>query len=157
MKLRLIRRFNCDKYCIGSLYINDKYFCDVLEDTDRGLDSRMPLKELLKIKVKGKTAIPTGTYRIDMNTVSPRFSKKQVYKFCNGKLPRLVNVLAYDGVLMHIGNKPEDTDGCLLVGQNKVKGQVINSTVTFINLYDRLRCVKPKEEIWITIERTYKV
>lgn len=153
MKLRLVRIFNCKEYCIGKLYVNGKYFCDTLEDTDRGLKQSMKLEEVLKIKVKGKTAIPTGTYKITLDVVSQKFSKKNVYKFCKGKLPRLVDVLGYLGVLMHIGNKPEDTDGCVLVGENKVKGQVINSTATFIRLYEVL--AKAKEDITIKVERNY--
>lgn len=155
MKLRLVRIFNCKDYCIGKLYVNGKYFCDTLEDTDRGLKQSMKLEDLLKIKVKGKTAIPTGTYKITLDVVSQKFSKKNVYKFCKGKLPRLIDVLGYSGVLMHIGNKPEDTDGCLLVGENKVKGQVINSTATFYKLYEILQSVKKGEDITIKVERNY--
>lgn len=70
--------------------------------------------------------------------------------FCQGKLPRLLDVPGYEGVLIHIGNTPEDTDGCLLVGYNKVKGQVIDSTKAFKELYSILSSAK--DEIEITIE-----
>lgn len=155
MKLKLVRRFNCDKYCIGSLYVDGKYLCDTIEDTDRGLDQKMSLKEIINRKLKGITAIPVGVYRVVINIMSPRLSKKPQYKFCKGYVPRLLNVKGFDGILMHIGNKAEDSLGCILVGENKVKGQVINSTAAFHKLYDILS--KSKDEITIEITRTFKV
>ena len=156
MELLLKRRYNCKDYCIGSLYINGKYFCDTIEDCDRGLDSSMTLKEILKRKIKGLTAIPVGVYGIIMNAISPKFAKKQQYQFCKGKLPRLLNVKGYDGVLIHIGNTAKDSEGCILVGENKVKGQVINSTETFRRLYAiLLKAYENKEGIYMTIVRNY--
>ena len=69
INLRLERIYKGVSYTIGKLYLNGKYFCDTLEDTDRGLKDTMPTEEIEKIKVYGKTAIPTGTYKVDMNTV----------------------------------------------------------------------------------------
>ena len=109
----------------------------------------MPSEEIEKIKVYGKTAIPTGTYKVDMNTVSPKFKDRTWAKPYSGKLPRLLDVKGYSGVLIHVGNKPEDTLGCLLVGENKVKGQVINSTAAFNRLMTELNKDK---NIEITIE-----
>lgn len=159
MKIQLKRTYNNDRYCIGHLYIDGVFVMDTLEDTDRGLDQKMSLKQIAAIKKKSVTAIPTGLYRIDMKTVSPKYSKKKFFMdLCKARMPRLVNVPGYSGVLMHPGNKPEDTDGCLLVGQNKVKGQVINSTLCFVKLYDILeQATLNKEEIWIEITRAYKV
>lgn len=139
-----------DLYTISKLFVDGNYHCDVLQDTNRGLTQSMTLEEINSIKVKGKTAIPKGTYRVTLNVVSPRFSQKAQYAFCQGKLPRLLDVPGYEGVLIHIGNTPEDTDGCLLVGYNKVKGQVIDSTKAFKELYSILSSAK--DEIEITIE-----
>lgn len=139
IKLRLERTYKGVSYTIGKLYLNDKYFCDTLEDTDRGLKSTMSKEEIEKIKVYSKTAIPTGTYKVDMNTVSPKFKDRVWAKPYGGKLPRLIDVKGYSGVLIHVGNKPEDTLGCILVGENKVKGQVINSTATFNRLMTELK------------------
>ena len=153
MKLILKRIFKGDKYTIGNLSINNKPFCDVLEDVDRGLDSSMPISQILSLKKKGITAIPRGTYEVVMNVVSAKFSKYTQYAFCGGKVPRLLNVPGYDGVLIHIGNKPEDTEGCLLVGKNTVKGMVTNSTETFLSLYKNLKnAFELNEKIYITIE-----
>jgi hypothetical protein len=153
MELKLIRKYKTKNYCIGHLYINGIYECDTLEDTDRGLTEDSPLSEIQSKKVYGETAIPTGTYKIDMNTVSPKFKDRSWAKFCGGKLPRLIDVPGYSGVLIHVGNKPADTLGCILVGDNKIKGQVINSTSTFQELYSlMLKAKVAGEEITVTIE-----
>lgn len=149
IKLKLQRTFKGVSYTIGKLYLNDKYFCDTLEDTDRGLRSTMSVEEIEKIKIYSQTAIPTGTYKIDMNTVSPKFKDRAWAKPYGGKLPRLINVKGYSGVLIHVGNKPEDTLGCILVGENKVKGQVINSTAAFNRLMTEL---SKDSNIELTIE-----
>lgn len=138
MKLELKRIFKGPKYTIGKLYVDNQYICDTLEDTDRGLKQTDPLSSIQKKKVYGQTAIPTGTYGITLNVISPKFKDRSWAKFCNGKLPRLLNVPGYDGVLIHVGNKPEDTLGCILVGYNKIKGQLINSTEAFKKLYSVL-------------------
>lgn len=152
MKLLLKTIAKKDKYTIGKLYVNGEYFCDTLEDTSRGLTSKMSEYEISKIKVHGNTAIPTGTYKITLDIISPKFSKYKQYKFCGGKLPRLLDVPGFEGVLIHIGNTPKDTEGCILVGENKVIGGVINSTVYFKKLYSLLlEASNNKEEI--TIEK----
>ena len=153
MELKLKRIFKGDKYTIGNLFINDKKFCDTLEDTDRGLDASMPISKIMTLKKFGITAIPKGTYEVVMNVVSAKFSKYKQYTFCGGRVPRLLNVPGYDGVLMHIGNKPEDTDGCILVGKNTVKGMITSSTETFMSFYKILEdASKRNEKIHITIE-----
>ena len=125
-------------YTIGRLYIDGEYFCDTLEDTDRGLCQGQSVDALRRMKVKGSTAIPMGRYKITLNVVSPRFGKRAQYQRIGGRLPRLLDVPVFDGVLIHIGNTPKDTEGCILVGENKVVGQVVNSTATFYRLIDRL-------------------
>ena len=153
MKLLLKRIAKQKTYTIGKLYINDVYECDTLEDTDRGLSDDMSVEEINKKKVYGQTAIPTGTYEINMDVVSPKFKNRSWAKPYNGKLPRLMNVPGYEGVLIHVGNKPENTLGCLCVGQNKIKGQVVNSTATFHELMAKLVKAHDKgENISITIE-----
>lgn len=140
MELTVERKYKKQGYTIGNLYINGEFFSNTLEDTDRGLKDSMTLDEILKQKNPSNTAIPSGTYSITLNVVSPRFGSRPFYKeVCNGKLPRLLNVKGFDGVLIHAGNTAEDSAGCLLVGQNKVKGQVINSQATFRELYKLLK------------------
>ena len=126
MELKLIRKYRCSNYCIDKLYINNEYFSDALEDPDRGLTDTMSLEEIKKIKIKGNTCIPYGTYDITLAVTSPKFGSKSFYKqVCNGKLPRLLNVKGFDGILIHVGDGPNGhklTEGCLLVGRNTIKG-----------------------------------
>ena len=138
MKLTLHRRYKGTEYTIGTLYIDGVRFCDTLEDRDRGLDSEMGLAKIVAKKIFGKTAIPTGVYVIDMRTVSPKLKNRLWAQPYNGVVPRLLNVKGFSGVLIHPGNTADDTDGCVLPGENKVKGKVINSTVTFHKLMTRL-------------------
>lgn len=154
MKIVVKRIAKKPEYTIGKLYIDDVYFCDTLEDTDRNLSQTDTLPEISAKKVYGKTAIPSGTYKIDMNTISPRFSKQSFYKdLCNGKIPRLINVPGFSGVLIHIGNSPTDSNGCILVGKNKTVGKVIDSRNTFIRLYNKLiTAYKNNQQIIIQIK-----
>lgn len=152
MKLKLDRKYKKPNYTIGKLYINDKYFCDSIEDADRGLKDSMNEAEIKLKKVYSKTAIPTGTYEIIMNTISPKFKNRSWAKPYGGKLPRLLNVKGFDGVLIHVGNKPEDSLGCILVGKNNIKGQVTESTITFNKLMkELLQAHLKKEQITITL------
>lgn len=150
MELHLKRIAKRETYTIGRLSIDGVRFCDTLEDTDRGLRQDLPVSVLKAKKKKGVTAIPTGRYRVTLAVQSPKYKDRQQYAFCNGCVPRLLNVPAYEGVLIHIGNTPQDTEGCILVGENKVVGKVINSTNTFYRLYERLR--NATDLIYITIE-----
>ena len=114
----------------------------------------MTEQQVRSIKIPGKTAIPTGTYKINMNVVSPKFGSKSFYKqTCNGKLPRLMEVVGYQGVLIHAGNTERDTDGCLCVGKNKKVGMVLESKETFAKLVKDylIPANKRNESITITI------
>lgn len=153
MELRLRRIAKKQLYTIGRLYVDDVYFCDTIEDKDRGLDQRMPLDLLKRIKVYRETAIPTGTYTVAMGTRSPKFSQKVSYNFTEGRLPRLLSVPAYDGILIHAGVNQNSSAGCIIVGQNKVVGQVVNSMATFKRLWKVLDdAYKRGEKITIKVE-----
>ena len=144
MELRLDRKYRCSNYCNDKLYINNEYFSDALEDPDRGLTDTMSLEKIKKIKIKGNTCIPYGKYNITI-TYSPRFKKN---------LPLLNNVKGFDGIRIHSGNKPQDTEGCLLPGFNKVKGQVIDSRVTTDKLIAQIQQALNKgEKVTITITK----
>ena len=130
MKIQLIRKHRKTNYTIGQLFINNQYFSDTLEDTDRGLKDSMSLEEIRRIKVFGSTCIPYGTYKVTI-TYSPKFKKN---------LPLINNVKGFEGIRIHSGNTNYDTQGCVLLGFNKVKGKVINSKDTvdkFINLVQK--------------------
>lgn len=150
MELTLRRIARKDTYTIGRLYIDGEYFCDTIEDRDRGLSQELPVSVNKKLKRAGSTAIPVGRYRVTLDVVSPRFSKKATYQSIGGRLPRLINVPAFDGVLIHIGNTANDTEGCILVGKNTAVGKVLNSRTTFFALYERLK--KENGTIYISIK-----
>ena len=150
MELTLRRIARKADYTIGRLSVDGKYFCDTIEDCDRGLRQELPESVNRAKKRKGITAIPTGRYRVTLGVRSPRFSTKKQYAFCDGYLPRLLNVSAFDGVLIHIGNTAKDSEGCILVGKNKEVGKVLESTATFHALYEKLRA--SKSLIFIKIE-----
>lgn len=154
MKILVERKWKKEEYTIGKLYIDGTFFCNTLEDKDRGLKNTMPLEEIRKNKKPGVTAIPTGTYNVRMDIVSPKYSSKEWFiKNCHGaKMPRLDNVPGFEGILIHCGNKASDTDGCLLVGKNDVKGMVTKSKEYFLQLYNKMYAAYSKgEKIEITV------
>ena len=140
MKLELVRIANRPTYCIGKLYIDGVWFCDTIEDTDRGLDDSMSVYEILKKKIKGETAIPTGIYKIEI-TYSPKYKRM---------MPLLIGVKGYSGIRIHSGNTSKDTEGCLLVGRNTKVGMVTDSRNTYQRLFARLQNAK---DILIEIKR----
>ena len=143
MKLLLKRIAFKETYTIGKLSIDGAYFCDTLEDKNRDLNHDGDLNDAGEGKVMHETAIPFGTYRVVVN-VSPRFGRE---------LPRLENVPHFDGILIHRGNTDADSSGCILVGENKVKGKVINSTPYEIELVKRCKeALARGEKITITVE-----
>lgn len=145
MRLTLIRIANRPTYCIGKLYIDGKWFADVLEDVDRGLDDKMSVEDILKLKVKGETAIPTGIYEVTI-TYSPKYKKL---------MPLINNVKGYSGIRIHSGNTAKDTEGCLIVGKNTKVGMVTDSRVTYNALFKKLNQTNSK--IIIDIQRKYTV
>ena len=140
MEILLIRKYKKPTYTVGNLYINGKWIANTLEDADRNLNSSMSVEQIKAIKKPNETAIPTGTYEVTLDTFSPKFGNKSFYKkTCNGKLPRILNVKGFDGVLIHCGNTNLDTSGCILVGRNLEKGKVLKSQETFEKLYKILK------------------
>ena len=105
-----------EKSTIGELTLDGKHVCFVLEDKVRAAT---------EMKVWGETAIPYGRYQM-INTESPRFKRK---------MPRLVNVPGYSGVLVHWDNKSADTEGCLLLGTSKSVDWVSDSRKAFDVFY----------------------
>lgn len=127
LKLLLTRNWKKSEYTIGRLSVRGEFFCNTLEDTVRDLTKTE--------KVYGKTAIPAGTYEVSMNIISPKYSKKPTYKWCDGRMPCLLGVPNFKGILIHPGNTADDSLGCILVGENKVKGRLVNSQKTFRRLW----------------------
>lgn len=153
MELKLKRIALRGTYTIGKLYVDGIYVSDTLEDKVRDLNKDGDLNGAGEGKVYGKTAIPYGRYEITMKVQSPKYSQRASYAWCNGYLPRLLNVPHFDGILIHAGNTAEDSAGCVIVGENKVVGRVINSMATLKRLVSILKHASDNgEKIWITIE-----
>lgn len=114
MILELKRLYFKETYTIGKLFVDGDFLCDTLEDKHRP-DG---------IKIYGETCIPEGTYRVILN-YSNRFKKI---------MPLLLNVHSFEGIRIHSGNTDKDTSGCILVGENKEVGKLINSRIAFNNL-----------------------
>lgn len=135
MKLNLKRIALREGYTIGRLFVDGQYWCDTLEDRVRDLGKEQ--------KVPGQTAIPYGTYEVVVN-LSPKFKRL---------LPRVLRVPHFEGVLIHRGNTAADSAGCILVGENKVKGKVLNSTYWEKRITEYLLDAQNRnEDIEITIE-----
>lgn len=143
MELKVHRRFRGASYTIGTMYVDDVCLCDTLEDTDRGLRADMPLAEIKAKKKYGITAIPTGRYKIKMTY----WGKYRKY------YPELCNVPGYTSILIHGGKNATATLGCVLVGENKIKGGLINSGKYVSELREKITAeIKAGKEVWITIE-----
>ena len=128
MNILLKRIAKKETYTIGKLYIDNVYFCDTIEDKDRGLNQDMPINDIKKKKVYGETAIPTGTYSLIID-YSNRFKRRMAH---------ILNVPGYEGIRIHTGNTAKDSLGCIIVGKNKVVGKVVESKITYDKLFPLL-------------------
>lgn len=155
MKLKIQRLKNNSTSTVGKLYINSEYFCDTLEDLDRGLLDSMSEEEIKSKKIYGETGIPKGIYKVTLEVVSPKFSQYPFYmEVCKGKLPRLLNVKGYEGILIHVADGPKKDkllQGCIGIGKLNSSEELINGREVFKSLYEKLKEVQNKSEE-ITIE-----
>lgn len=143
MDILIERKYKKPTYTIGVVSVNGNRFCNSLEDTDRGLDQSMSVDEIKNKKVYGETAIPKGTYNVTY-TYSNRFKKM---------MPLVNNVKGFDGIRIHSGNTAKDSLGCILLGDNKEVGKVVNSRVTCDKLYAMIEeALKKKESVTLTIK-----
>ena len=120
MRVTLRRIAFKDKYTIGKVYINNKYFCDSIEDKDRGLYDWQSVEYILEKKIKHETAIPYGMYKL-MWSYSPKYKRF---------MPEVLGVKGFTGIRIHSGNTEEDSSGCILLGFNKKVGMVLDSRKT---------------------------
>jgi hypothetical protein len=142
MELILKRDTFTEISTIGSLSIDGKFECYILEDKDRGLIDTMSIAEIVGTKIYGKTAIPYGRYEIDW-TMSARFKTM---------MPILKNVKGYEGIRIHKGNSEIDSLGCLLCGTKKASNRITESTAATNKLYVKIAEAKIKgQRIYITI------
>jgi hypothetical protein len=135
-KLSMVETIN-DEYSTGT---KETYLCDTLEPTWRDYQNG-------DRKIKGHSAIPEGHYAVVIS-YSPKFKKW---------LPLLLGGPEFNkqwqGIRIHAGNKPEDTQGCILVGENKVVGRLLNSCNCLYDLKQKMVEAKGRgESIWLTIK-----
>lgn len=152
MKL-VVKREACENsWTNGKLYIDGVAFCDTIEDRNRHLSDDMPLEEIKSIKVYGETAIPSGTYKVSLDIVSPKFSQYDFYKeVCGGKLPRLLDVKGFEGILIHVADgykKDKLLQGCIGIGVRQADGSLLHGKETFKKLYD---IIKGEKDLTIDI------
>lgn len=126
-----LKRIYLGEYTIGRLSCVGVPICDTLEDKVR------------PVKIKHETAIPTGRYEV-LITWSDRFKKP---------MPILLNVEGFEGIRIHSGNTISDTSGCILVGENKEVGKVINSRIAFTKVFAIIQeALQNGGKVYITIE-----
>ena len=142
MELELTRSVKTNKSTIGELTVNGVFECFILEDKERGLRKDMPISELIVMKIKTRTAIPTGRYEIVVS-FSDKFQKM---------LPLLLDVPAFAGIRIHPGNTDANTEGCLLPGKTKSPDMIGSSRVAFTALFDKLKAALQREKIFITVK-----
>jgi hypothetical protein len=143
MNIKIIREIFTKQSTIGSLYIEDKFLCYTLEDFDRGMTKEMPPSKIEALKVRGKTAIPSGKYKVVLS-YSPRFKKN---------LPLLLNVSGFKGIRIHSGNKPEHTEGCILLGMSYSKNEVKMSRFAMLKFMAKFRAYYSSQAILLDITR----
>lgn len=122
MEVDVIRRWLTTKSTIGELRIDGAFVCYTLEDY-------FPTPYL---KVPGKTCIPLGRYPLIIGW-SNRYQRD---------MPRICDVPDYQGILMHWGNYPKDTLGCVLVGMDRGQDEILRSRVAFDLLFPRLKAAQ---------------
>jgi hypothetical protein len=149
MKLRLERKYKKEKYTIGNLYVNGVFFCNVLEDKIVDINKNGTF-DCGEFKISGHTAIPYGEYEVSIDIISPKFSKYPFYKeVCGGRLPRLLNVPAFEGILIHCADGPQGhklVEGCLGIGYNTIRGGLTDGKKVFKDLYEKMKVAKQKRE-----------
>ena len=138
LQILITRNWRKADYTIGKLYVNGKQLCNTVEDTDRRLYQGQPLAEIAKRKATGRTAIPTGTYRLRVSA-SPKFKRELI---------EVLDVPGFTGIRIHRGNTAADSEGCILPGVNNAVGRVSDSTKYELEL---TKMVKADPDAYLTI------
>jgi len=122
-----------------------KFLCFVLED------------QFNEPKIPGETRIPPGRYEIKFRWEGGMIQRyQQRFPWHRGML-WLQDVPNFEWVYIHVGNKDDDTDGCLLVGDGQIsnvteRGQVTNSVAAYRRLYESVAAALDRDEkVWIQI------
>jgi hypothetical protein len=143
MELTVERVVKTDLSTIGNFSVDGVFECYCLEPTDRGLTSDMTLQQIQAIKIQNKTAVPIGRYAVTQYD-SPK----------NGTIvPLLEAVPDYGYVEIHVGNFPQDTDGCLLLGTMMGQDEILNSRDAINAFYSKFfAALDAGEDVFITYQ-----
>jgi len=123
---------------IGDLTIGGHHIAWVCEDAVR----EIPGEPVESWKIKGKTAIPYGRYRIQ-RTFSNRFQRTTL---------QLMDVPGFLGIRIHAGNDALDTEGCPLPGLERRPKGVGSSLLAVMEIdkwFDAIE--RQNNEAWILV------
>jgi len=147
LELEILRKYFNDKYTIGRFFADQVRLCDTLEDKVRELhdiNHDGDFDDEGEGKIYGQTAIPCGRYQVIV-TMSPKLKRR---------LPMIMNVLGFTGIRIHGGKNADWSEGCPLVGENKIKGGLINYKyweTYIVQLIDK--ATKEGKKTFITIKQ----
>ena len=136
MKLKIIREKFTEKSTIGRLFIDDAETCFTLEDTDQKLEIHG-----CSSKIYGETCIPRGTYRVIIDH-SQHFG-------CD--MPHVIGIPCFEGIRIHVGNRPIDTEGCVLLGLGKGNDFISHSRAAFDVFFIDLQSGLAQGEVWLEV------
>ena len=140
MEIKLFRYALNSDSTLGAMHIDNEFACLTLEDPKRD------------IKIKGETAIPAGLYNVEFREeptpMTMRYREK--YDFFNFHL-WIRGIPGYQYVYIHIGNDIDDTDGCILVGDqvtfNIARDEFLGfSARAFQRVYTKIKAALDKED-----------
>lgn len=150
MELILKRFSGADESTLGLVFVEQKFFCYALEDQHN------------EPKIPGETRIPAGRYQIKLRNEGGMITRYKKRFSWHGGMLWLQDVPGFRFIYLHVGNKDDDSDGCILVGDGQVqnvteRGQVTSSVAAYRRLYETItEALSPlpptqAEEVWITI------
>jgi hypothetical protein len=124
MKITLKPLWSTPKSLSGELFVDDERFCYWLTlPAGNGLPG---------------SAIPPGTYPVTLSP-SPKFQKiaqtSEWFKPYADSIPHVNDIPGRSNILIHVGNQPDDSTGCILVGQSRAEDSVGGSRSAFAALH----------------------
>lgn len=111
------------------------------------------------VKVPGETCIPPGSYRLALRKVGRVYATYSARHHWNqGGMLELEAVPGFEAVLIHAGNKPEDTAGCILVGETahmsrggEGESYIASSLNAYRKVYMRILEAMGRGDVWLEV------
>ena len=134
--VKMRRRYVNDRYCISHIYVgeDESYFCDAIEDTVRDANHN-GVFDNGEEKVYGETAIPCGRYYVTFNKTGLKIGSKAK----DGVIPLLHDVPSFTYIRIHPGETEKNSEGCIILGYNKIVGRVVDSEETCLKFYELMQ------------------